>query len=532
MRRCICFALALIGLSFTVAFSRDTYPRATALDAVHYRIRIEVKEASDDITAETEILFAFNNDGVKQITLDFAGLVADAVTENNKAAQFARTNAQLIIQLQGQYARSDRCAIAIKYHGKPGDGLYFKKNKFGDRTIFADNWPNRARYWFPAIDHPYDKATVEFFITAPDRYDVIANGALVETASKQNGFKVSHWSEKVPIPTYCMVFGATNFAIINVGTWDSIPLSYYLYPKDREHGIRDFGRALQMLEFYSKLIGPYPYEKLALVQSSTQFGGMENSSSIFFDQNAFDGSGRLESTVAHEIAHQWFGDSVTEADWHHLWLSEGFATYFGALFFERADGRERFVKMMMASKESYLRQYAHDPRPIHDPQITDLFKLLNANNYQKGAWVLHMLRRLMGDEKFFAGIRDYYRTYRDRNALTMDFQKVMEAQAGRRLDWFFRQWIDEPGYPVLAATWRWDESAKQLRLRVTQKQEKTVFVLPLDVEMKLGDTARREVAQMSEREQEFAFELDQKPRSVAIDPDEWVLKSLSLKEEK
>jgi aminopeptidase N len=259
---------------------------------------------------------------------------------------------------------------------------------------------------------------------------------------------------------------------------------------------------------------------------------MENSSNIFFDEKAFNGSGRLEPTVAHEIAHQWFGDSVTEADWHHLWLSEGFATYFGHLFFERADGRDRFVKMMIADKESYLNQYARDPRPVYDPTITDLFKLLNANNYQKGAWLLHMLRHVMGDEKFFDGIRDYYRTYRDRNALTKDLERIMEMHAGRQLDWFFREWFSEPGYPIYEAAWRWDEGAKELRLRIIQKQEKTVFIMPLDVEIKLGGTSRREVIQANEREQAFSFKLDHKPDSVAIDPDEWVLKVLNLKEEK
>jgi aminopeptidase N len=532
MKRCFCFALALICLSLTIAFSRDTYPRATAIDAIHYSIHLDIKDAGDDINAETEIIFGFLDDSVKSIALDFAGFAADSVTENNRAAQFAQSGDRLNIQLQRAYARGDRCAIVVKYHGKPGDGLFFKKNKFGDRAIFADNWPNRAHNWFPSIDHPCDKATVEFFVTAPARYDVIANGSLIETTNKQNGAKLTHWSEKTPIPTYCMVIGATEFSVINIGSWNSIQLSYYLYPKDRERGIKDFGRALQMIEMYSNLIAPYPYEKLALVQSSTRFGGMENSSNIFFDQDAIDGSGKLESTVAHEIAHQWFGDSVTEADWHHLWLSEGFATYFGALFFERADGRDKFVKMMLANKESYLKEYAKDPRPIYDTSIANLFDLLNANNYQKGAWVLHMLRHIMGDEKFFAGIRDYYNEHRDGNALTVDFQRAMERRAGRPLDWFFRQWINEPGYPIYDAVWRWDESAKELRLRIAQKQEKTIFAMPLDLEINSGDQAQRETIEMREREQLFNFKLDGKPQSVAIDPDEWALKVLSLREEK
>ena len=250
---------------------------------------------------------------------------------------------------------------------------------------------------------------------------------------------------------------------------------------------------------------------------------------MFFDEKRINGSGRLERTVAHEIAHQWFGDSVTEADWHHLWLSEGFATYFENLFFERADGRDNFVSRMLAAKERYLKAYGSNPLPVYDPTITDLFKLLNRNNYEKGGWVLHMLRHVMGDKQFFAGIRDYYRTYRDRNALSDDFQRMMEFHAGRPLDWFFNQWIYEPGHPVYDAVWRWDESAKHLHILITQKKEKTIFRMPLDVEIKLGDLTRREVVDVNEWDQVFTFKLDAKPRSLALDPGEWVLKVLNLR---
>jgi aminopeptidase N len=359
---------------------------------------------------------------------------------------------------------------------------------------------------------------------------VIANGRLIEKRSLQNGNELTHWREETPIPTYCMVIGATQFDILNIGEVQrdgaDVPVSFYLFPKDRDKGLKGYGRVREIIEFFSNLVGPYPYEKLALVQSSTRYGGMENASNIFLAEDAFD-----EIVNAHEIAHQWFGDSVTEADWHHLWLSEGFATYFSALFAERFDGRDKFAQLMLSNKEGYLKEYAKDPRPIYDPSITDLMKLLNANNYQKGGWVLHMLRHTMGDEKFFAGIRDYYRTYRDRNALTEDLQRVMEFHYRQPLGWFFKQWIYEPGYPQLDAVWRWNESAKELTLRIEQTQAQTVFRMPLEVEFKLDKSAQRENITLAERAQTFTFKLASKPQSLAIDPDEWVLKVLKLRAE-
>lgn len=513
------------------AHARDSYARLTSLDALEYRIRLTIPETSDEISAETTIVFNVKTDAPRELPLDFGTLVVDGVIVQGRAAEFKQADGRLVVALAGAYKRGELLTVSIKYHGRPTDGLFFKRNKFGDRTVFADNWPDRAHHWFPSIDHPYDKAKVEFDVTAPARYDVIANGRLIKTTSLQNGTRLTSWREDVEIPVYCMVVGATEFSVLDAGTFGNSRLSYYLYPKDRGKGLHDYGRALRAAEFFEGLVGPYPYEKLALVESSTRFGGMENSSSIFFDENAYDGSGKLEGTVAHEIAHQWFGDSVTESDWHHLWLSEGFATYFGALFYEHADGRERFLQVMRDARERYLKDADSVSRPVYDPSVTDLFKLLNRNNYEKGAWVLHMLRHVMGDEKFFEGVRDYYKTYRDRNALTEDFQHVMEKHAGRPLEWFFREWIYEPGLPAYDAAWHWDEQSKHLRLRVRQTQKGAEFRMPLDVELKMGDAARRERIEVKGPEESFDFKLDAKPNSIALDPDEWVLKTATVREE-
>lgn len=517
--------LCLLLISSPV-FANDGYRRVTEIDVIHYRIALTIDATDSVITGETGILVSFNADNVTEIPLDFGAHTVDRVTTQDVPATFTHEGERLTIRLQNQYRAGDRVTITIAYHGQPADGLFIKRNKFDDRTIFADNWPDRAHHWFPSVDHPYDKATAEFIVTAPEGYDVVANGQLTETTHLLDGRKRTTWRTPTPIPTYCMVIGATTFSIIHAGSWNGIPVVYYLFPEDRDNGIADFDRSLQMLEFYANLIGPYPYAKLGLVQSSSRFGSMENAGAIFFAEQSITGARRNEETVAHEIAHQWFGDSVTESDWHHLWLSEGFATYFGALFFERADGRDRFRQMMQRSKDRYMRTWAKNPAPIYDPDITDLFDLLNAYNYSKGGWVLHMLRGIMGDTAFFAGIRDFYRTYRDRTALTADLQRVMEFHAQRPLDRFFRQWIYEAGHPIYEVTWNWDANANQVQVRIRQTQDGTVFEMPLDLALHVDGGVTRETVDSSERDQTFTFSLDGNPNQVVVDPDEWVLKEM------
>ena len=438
--------LLLLVVTPVTTAANDGYPRLDDVNILHYRIQLDIGGTGKAIRGETTVLAEMLAGGRDVLPLDLGLLTVDRVTVGGENAAFMHRDNRLSITLGGSHAEGDTVVVTVIYHGEPRDGLFIQANKFGDRSVFADNWPNRARHWFPGVDHPYDKATVEFIVTAPAAYDVVANGRLLETTTVSPERKRTHWKTDAPIPTYCMVIGAARFSIVRPGSWQGIPVSYYLFPGDRDAGTTDFSRSTDMLAFYTGLIGPYPYAKLALVQSSTRFGGMENASAIFFSEHSITGTKRNEAVVAHEIAHQWFGDSVTESDWHHLWLSEGFATYFGALFFEAADGDERFQEMLARSKSRYFTANRRAPAPIFNPDITDLFDLLNAYNYSKGGLVLHMLRGLMGDEAFFDGIRDFYAKYRDQTVLTRDFQAVMESRYGRAVGLVLRT-VDLPLRP-------------------------------------------------------------------------------------
>jgi len=416
--------------------------------------------------------------------------------------------------------------LLVSYHGVPKDGLITSINAGGRRSVFADNWPERARYWLPVVDQPRDKARVIFVVTAPPSWHVVANGRRVPRDSSNTWM----WRQGSPIPTYTMVIGAGEFTVSNHRSATSgrytVPIQVWTYPEDSAYADSvPFRRATEIVEVMARLVGPYPYANLKHVQSSTRFGAMENSSAIFYAEKPYVERRMGEGVVRHETAHQWFGDAVTPRDWPHLWLSEGFATYFDGVIGAALDGDTVLTNGMRANAETYFKSDVTD-RPIVDSaSAADPMKLLNANSYPKGAWVLHMLRGLIGDRPFFEGLRTYYRTYRDSTATSEDFQRVVEDAAGTELSWFFRQWLYQPGYPQLDVSWQYDAGAGRVLVGITQrqKQEWGLFRLPvltLEFRGPGGAIVRRDVAVASRGRETFArLDLPFAPAEVRVDPD-------------
>ncbi len=508
-------------------------PYAAGFDAIHYEISIVLPDTGTLIRGRTRVSIAVVAARQDTLPLDLTGLAVDSVRMNGAHARYRYTEGKLRIAVPRSARTGDTLSVEVMYHGHPRDGLIIGPNVHGTRTAFADNWPDRARFWFPCIDHPSDKATVDFEVRAPRAWAVVANGRPVLPAPDpeaggrpaDSGVALSRWTTDVPIPTYTMVLGAARFDTASVTATPAAPVppgppvSRWLFPEDTA-GRRSFRRAADIVAWYSTLIAPFPYEKLAHVESSTKFGGMENASAIFYDEKAIAAGANIEQTVAHETAHQWFGDAVTEGDWHHLWLSEGFATYFGALYFEHADGEARFRAIMARNKAEYLGS-ADTARPVIDESERDLFRLLNANNYQKGAWVLHMLRGLVGDSAFFQGIRRYYQDHRNGNALTPDLQRALEAASGLELGWFFHQWLEEPGYPRLRLERRWLAERQALEVRVLQLQPAAwpAFRFPLQLELATSQGPVRREIQVSGRDGTFRLPLPSEPTALSADPD-------------
>ena len=504
---------------------------------VNYNVSLIFSDRLSELTsAKAEITVLALRDMLSQIDLDFGEMAVDSVTVNDQAAPYERSGGHLNIKLAPAMPRGTSFMVAISYHGKPKDGLVLTADKAGKPSAVGDNWPDRVHHWIPCLDHPSAKATVTFSITAPAPDTVVANGRLERVENTSNGARTWTYTESVPIPPYCMIVAVGEFARLDPPTREVTPLAYYVPTTDKDFAMQGFAPANPSLKFFSQAIAPYPYEKLALIIGATRFGGMENSSAIVFSSTLFDP--RLQArmsnvfkireslveVVAHEIAHQWFGDSVTESTWSDLWLSEGFADYFAGLFIQRYEGEAAFQQYMKEEADRYFSYEKKTRTPIHDTETEDLFKLLNANNYQKGAWVLHMLRSELGNEKFFSGVRLYYDAHKNSIADSEDLRAAFEKASGRDLKDFFALWIYGAGHPRYELSWQWKTNRKKVRLVLRQLQAEPAFPNALPVDILTATGRRRVILKPTGKQTIEEVKLSEPPTTVNIDPDNTVLK--------
>jgi len=457
-----------------------------SIDVLHYGFHIILNDANNNIKGKAEIAVKFlKTPGTFQINLvkkkaNGTGMTVSRVLENGKPVRFQQDTDAINISTTAK--ESTQKTYSIYYEGIPADGLIISTNKFGRRTFFGDNWPNRAHNWIPCVDEPADKAPVDFTVTAPDHYQVISNGLKIDESVLPGQLKKTHWSETAQLPTKVMVIGVADFAVDHPKDVNGIPVYTYVFPESANVGFKSYAVAGEILPFYINKIGPYAYKKLANVQSKTIFGGMENASCIFYFEDSPRAKG-IEELMAHEIAHQWFGDAVSEKDFHHLWLSEGFATYLTNYYLESKYGVDTLKKRMADDRNKVIQFEKRRFTPVVDTTIqTDYMPLLNANSYQKGSWVLHMLRRKLGDGAFWKGVNTYYLKYQGANANTTDFREVMEGISGQNLKSFFHQWLNTSGHPDLSIKWTYDAKTRIVNLSVDQKQA-VLYTFPLEIEI-------------------------------------------------
>jgi aminopeptidase N len=429
-------------------------------------------------------------------------------------------------------------SVRVRYDGVVTDGLIVRKDAQNRWTWFGDNWPDRARQWLPTVDHPSDKATVTWTVRAPTGRVVVANGALLgvhPVAGTGAARSETRWREAHPIPTDIMVIAAGPLAKYDLPSTGCahddrarcVPQSVYVLPENLAWLPGPFAAAHPIVALFERLVGPFPYEKLAHLQSATRFGGMENASAIFYAYDLFPTRKMSEGLIAHETAHQWFGDAVTEREWGHLWLSEGFATYFAALWTRASKGETAYRDEMQTIRGQILADSIVAKRPVLDTAETNYLALLNANSYQKGGYILYMLHRQLGDSAFFGGLRSYYSTYRDGTATSDDLRRELERSSGRSLERFFDQWLRRPGVAEPAIGWAYDPTRGTVSLLALQDSPRGPYELPLTVMVtqSSGEQKRFEVILPAERRAMIVLPegFTARPTSLTFDPDRVLL---------
>jgi aminopeptidase N len=451
----------------------------------------------------------------------------------------------LTVDLGRAYGPDDVLEVAIDYAARPRTGLFFVGPDAADpqkpRQVWSQGEADINRHWFPSWDYPNDRATSELLATVERPLQVIGNGRLVEVLERPDGRRTWHWSMERPHPTYLISVVVGEFSRVAAAGPGAVPVESWVPPGREEEARATFGRTPEMMAFFAELTGtPYPFPRYSQVAvHDFPWGGMENISATTESERllhtaAEDADFPTDDVVAHELAHQWFGDLVGFRSWDHFWLSEGFAEYLAALWAGHAEGRDAFDYFLDVEREAYLAEdRAVYRRPIVTLRYPDPVSLLDAHSYQKGALVLHMIRSLLGEDAWRRGLREYLRRYADQSVTTADLETTLEQVSGVPLGPLFDQYVYGAGHPELAVRWDWQPETRQVHLEVEQRQRVTgetgFFSFPVEIALVgAAGTEVRRVPLAARRLQDLYLPTGERPRTVVFDPHGDLLKTLDF----
>jgi aminopeptidase N len=498
--------------------------------------------------------------GIQHLILDAVGQDIQQVTVNETIQRFDYDGEYLQVYLSQPLQTGEGIELAITYHlDRPQRGLYFihPTEHYPDKPIqvWTQGEDEDSRYWFPCFDYPGQLATSEIRATVPADFQVISNGELQSIVEKGT-HKIYHWFQKEIHPTYLMTLVVGQFAQLQ-DQWRGKPVLYYVQPGREADAQRTMGKTPQMIEFFSQTFGtPFPFPKYAQVcVDNFIFGGMENTSTTLLtdrcllDERAALDDRRSETLVAHELAHQWFGDLVVIKHWSHAWIKEGMATYAETLWINQEYGQEEAAYYQLQTTRSYLDEDAFRyRRPIVTHVYREPIELYDRHLYEKGACVYHLLRHELGDDLFWKSIHAFVRTYSHRTVETIDLLRAIETTTGRNLLSIFDQYVFRGGHPDYKVSYSWDEESHLAKVTVTQTQAivknkgKDCFDLKINLNFHLiadnpnppdpSLTPETIVQSFSvrvhERQQSFFFAFSHKPKFLSFDPGNAILKTLEL----
>lgn len=451
------------------------------------------------------------------------------------------------IQLDRQYRPDESLVLVVEYGlVRPRHGAHFvvpdESEPNQRRMVWTQSEPEFAHYWFPCIDSPSDRMTSEIFATVPTSYQVLSNGELKGKTEHEDGTITVHWQQQQSHVPYLMSVVAGEFDEYKQ-QWEGIPVLSYVAKGRLADAPRSFEKTPAMVEYFSRQIGvKYPWPKYAQIcVDEYMWGGMEHTSATTLtDRTLHDERAHLDeksdSLVAHELAHQWFGDLLTCKDWGEIWLNESFAMYCATLWQEKDEGWDEAAWTRYREAQRYLEEDKRYRRSIVNYRYDTPDNMFDGHSYPKGGRVLHLLRFVLGDELFWKAIRQYVSVNQHRTVETADLRRAIEDATGQGLNWFFDEWIHHGGHPEFDVAWSWDAEARSVRLTVKQlqmvDQVTPLFRLPVEIELASHQQVQIRRIEISKAEESFHFQCEERPTRVCFDPRDWVLKTLVFEKSK
>jgi aminopeptidase N len=530
---------------FSDATAAHHEPPDRAIDAIHLHLDLSFDASRKWVGGEATLTLTPFAAPLDTVALDAEDLRIREVREGASRREFRVAGGRLLVDLGRAVPPGEEIVLAVSYEANPRRGLYFVGPDRGYPAkpvmVYSQGQTDQSRAWFPCVDSPNERMTWEQSYTVPVPFTAVGNGRLVEVKSPPGGrSRTFRWMQEIPAPAYLVSVAIAEYDVIRE-EHRGVPIEYYV-PRGtpKETALRSFGLTPDMMEFFSSWIGvAYPYPRYAQT-TIVDFlhGGMENLGATTQTYDTLhpaevDREASSVGLVAHELAHQWWGDLLTCRDWAHAWLNEGFATYFENLYKERRLGADEFQYEMFRDAEAYFEEDEKEyRRPIVQEVFTHPDDLFDSHLYPKGGWTLHMLRGILGDDLFRESLQAYAQTHRAGSVVTEDLRKSVEETTGRSLEWFFRQWYLRGGHPEIRITQDWDAASRLVRLRVEQTQATDaltpVFRAPVRIAFH-GDAGVWEFpVELADAAEEFAFPLPEAPRMTRFDAGYHLLKKLEF----
>ena len=552
----LCFSFILLAQVFAGSGDKleggniDVYSRtlqterSREFDAIHYRIKLRFDEDKEMFWGETRITLRPLSDGFKKCIFDAEKFILSSVKDqSDQSLEFHQDNGKIVVSLGQTYDYGDELSVTILYFAKdcgasrnfPLGISFVEATEAHPRLIQALSFPNGARHWFPCYDHPNDKATIEVIATVSEDYKALSNGKLISvTEDTRNKTKTFHWMQDRPHSTYLTMLAAGPYHVIEDSLGD-LTINYWVYPKDVENARFSFSKTPEIIAFFNREFGyEYPWDKYDQVTIPGIGGGAECTSATLLGQGVIhderaDEDFPSHKLVAHEAAHQWWGDLVTLRDWGHAWINESFGTYSDHLYVKHFLGADEGAVDLLRKKDAYLRE-AHNRymRPIVFHRWDKPQQNFDSHTYPKGAVIINMMRWILGDKPFRRTISYFLQKHAYDSADTHDFIIAVKKMTGQNLEWFFKQWFFSPGHPVFDVSYHWDDSNKKVKLKIIQTQDTSggipIFKTPVVIAVVTAEAKKTEKVWLKEKVEEFEIACDQKPLMVRFDEGNFLLK--------